>query len=385
MFNYFHANKLNYEKGQLVPIFIVVLTVLIIMAMITVNLSKVSLIKTDSSNAADAGALAGGSVMAGVFNAQAIANSQLIVNYQMFIAEMGVLTAIIILLTQTGATSCAATPCAPFCCVQPICVKNFTTAMTGIKAAMVSVIAFHIAQVFTYMNMRKQAEKGREQAIEMAYRYAFLNSGIGNKLISGSPPTDAADKRGDDNNYSETLNAFIKSGAVTSGNYIWKDGQDRQHQVHVSVTTEDVDSYKLKYTALPTAAIVVILALALSAAAVGLPGCSCCPHIAALPLAAAGKIAVDMAAALAGLIPAWTLDASAVTNILFPICWVVDINHDRRLSVSTWQEHGKQDYGVWEATYPHVESRSKVNFNAGGGGKIYSPSPKFDTDIIETD
>ena len=385
MFNYFHQNKFSSEKGQLIPIFIVILVVLIIMAMITVNLSKIGLVKTDSANAADAGALAGGSVMSGVFNTQAIANSQMIVNYQMFIAEMGVLAAMIILMTQMGAASCAATPCAPFCCVQPICIKNFTTAMTGIKAAMVSVVAFHVAQLFTYMNMRKQAQEGREQAIEMAYRYAFMNSGIGNKLIPGSPPTDAADKRGNDNNYSKTLDAFIKSDAVTSGNYNWTDGQGRQHQAHIEVTTGDVDSYKLKYTALPTAAIIAILVMALSAASAGLPGCSCCPHVAAVPLAAAGKVAMDMAAALAGLIPAWTFDASAATNILFPICWVVDINHDRRLSVSTWQEHGEQDYGLWKATYPHIESRSKINFNAGGGGSIYSPSPKFDTDIIETD
>jgi hypothetical protein len=77
------------------------------------------------------------------------------------------------------------------------------------------------------------------------------------------------------------------------------------------------------------------------------------------------------------------MDASTVTNILFPICWVVDINHDRRLNVTTWQEHGEQDYGLWKATYPHVESKSVVTFQ--GAGKIYQPKPRFDTDIIETD
>jgi hypothetical protein len=388
MFIFFAYNKLSSDKkGQLIPIFIVILVILIIMAMITVNLSKVGLVKTDSSNAADAGALAGGSVMAGVFNTQAIANSQLMVNYQMFIAEMATLTGVIIIAALWASIGCYSVPCTPFTVgsTAPLCLPGAGVAVKGTIAAMVSVTAFHIAQVFTYMNMRKQAEKGRKQAIEMAYRYAFLNSGIGNKLIPGSPPTGPADKRGNDNNYSETLNAFIKSGAVTSGDYAWKDGQDRQHQVNVNVITEDVDSYKLKYTVLPTLAVLYLINEAWVSADILLTiSCPPCPCSATAAISAT-EIAIAMGLALAGLIPAWTMDASTVTNILFPICWVVDINHDRRLSVTTWQEHGKQDYGLWQATYPHIESRSKVNFNAGGGGKIYSPSPKFDTDIIETD
>ncbi|MBM3250496.1 MAG: hypothetical protein FJZ09_06650, partial [Candidatus Omnitrophica bacterium] len=68
MLRYFHQNKLRYNKGQVAPFFIVIIIVIIIMAMVTVNLSKVALIKTETSNAADAGAIAAGSAMASLFN-----------------------------------------------------------------------------------------------------------------------------------------------------------------------------------------------------------------------------------------------------------------------------------------------------------------------------
>lgn len=384
MFIFFHQHKLRHKKGQLVPIFIVVLTVLLIMAMITVNLAKISSIKTDSSNAADAGALAGGSVMAGLFNAQAVANSQLIAEYQMFVAEMGLLVAMVILGASLGASACSVNDCGDIaCCPASGCRIGAKVALIGIKAAIVSFAAFHAAQFFTYMNMRKQAEKGREQAIGLAYRYAFINSGIGNKLISGSPPQEPADKRGDDNNYSEVYNEFIKSEDVTRGNYTWIDGQGRQHKVNINVAADEVDNYKLQYTALPTVVVEMFLLDALAAAVAELASCSSCPcSMGQISLSVAG-IQMDMLWVLGGLVPGIESDASALTNILFPVCWVVDINHNHRLNVTTWQEHGKQDYGLWEAVYPRLESRSVVNFN--GSGKIYRPNARFDTDIIETD
>ncbi|MFZ2603281.1 MAG: pilus assembly protein TadG-related protein, partial [Candidatus Omnitrophota bacterium] len=91
MFIYFHNNKLSSnKKGQLAPIFIVVLVVLIIMTFVTVNLSKVAVFKTESSNAADAGGLAAGSVMANVFNGIAQSNSQMETYYWEFYATASV-------------------------------------------------------------------------------------------------------------------------------------------------------------------------------------------------------------------------------------------------------------------------------------------------------
>ncbi|MCX5705556.1 MAG: hypothetical protein NTZ92_05840 [Candidatus Omnitrophica bacterium] len=65
MFRWFVEKKANYEKGQIFPLVIAALAVLIIMAMITANLGKLAIFKTDVSNAADAGALAGASILSG--------------------------------------------------------------------------------------------------------------------------------------------------------------------------------------------------------------------------------------------------------------------------------------------------------------------------------
>jgi len=65
MFERFSRDKTNYESGQVFPFLIAIIVVVIIMAMITVNLGQLSLYRTDVSNAADAGALAGASVLSG--------------------------------------------------------------------------------------------------------------------------------------------------------------------------------------------------------------------------------------------------------------------------------------------------------------------------------
>jgi len=65
MFIFFAENRANYNKGQIFPFVIAAIVILTIMAMITANLGKVSVIKTDVANAADASALAGVSILSG--------------------------------------------------------------------------------------------------------------------------------------------------------------------------------------------------------------------------------------------------------------------------------------------------------------------------------
>jgi len=65
MFISFGKNKANYKKGQIFPFLIAVLCVVIIMVMITVNLGQIGIMRVDAANAADAGALAGTSVLSG--------------------------------------------------------------------------------------------------------------------------------------------------------------------------------------------------------------------------------------------------------------------------------------------------------------------------------
>ena len=65
MFIWFSENRANYNKGQVFPFVIAAIAILVMMAMITANLGKLAIFKTDVSNAADAGALAGAGVLSG--------------------------------------------------------------------------------------------------------------------------------------------------------------------------------------------------------------------------------------------------------------------------------------------------------------------------------
>lgn len=56
--------RLFCERGQIASILIAIIVILLIAIMVTVNIGKLSLLKTSVSNAADAGALAGASAMA---------------------------------------------------------------------------------------------------------------------------------------------------------------------------------------------------------------------------------------------------------------------------------------------------------------------------------
>lgn len=387
MFKYLYKNKLRYEKGQLAPFFIAILVILIIMAMVTVNLGKVGLVKTDTSNAADAGALAGGSIMASVFNTQALMNGEMIVSYEFFMASLAVAITLIILSAKLAAAACKVNVCPPLidCCLSVGCKGAAIDVQVGLISAMVATGLFHVAQIFNYLKMQQEADKGRTAAIELAYRYAFYNSGIGGKLIEDSPPEEGM--RGDKNNYQDTFNDFVKSNISDASfiDYGWKDGQDRKHLVHVEVSTDDVEHYSLQFTILP---LLGVLALFYAAFYVSmdelLPACWECPCSAPVAAAAVGWIALFSLAALAGLAPSpLPFDANLFSMILFPICWVEDIKHDRRFTVRTKQDHGPYDYGLWKMEYPTRESFSIVSFE--GKGKIYEPVPSFDPSIIETD
>ena len=386
MFIYFNKNKLAYHKGQLAPFFIVFIILLLIAALVTVNIGKIGLIKTHSSNAADAGALAGGSVMATVFNAQAIMNSEMIVAYETFYASMAVLIGVIITSMWWAVAACGVNDCGDItCCSSSGCASAIGIAIKGTYAAIIALIAFQVRQFFYYKTMKRQAMDGRDDAIEAAYRYAFLNSGIGRALISGEPPSDPEEYEGDINNYSDTFNDWIQGSAVTSGDYIWKDGQERNHQVHVDVDTEEVGTYKLKLPALPTAVLLAFLYDCLTTGlAIESAGCPDCPCTEPAMIGMVAVSTIFALAVLAGLFPAWNFDASGFAMVMFPICWVTNINHNRLLAVTTWQEHEGQDYGVMgQTTYPHIESYSQTDFR--GNGKIYSPDPHFDVTIIKTD
>jgi hypothetical protein len=86
MFNYISAHKNTYHKGQIFPFMLAVVVVLIIMFMMTINLGQMSVYKTDTSNAADAGALAGASIITGAILGLGMVNDSMCVEAIIFFA-----------------------------------------------------------------------------------------------------------------------------------------------------------------------------------------------------------------------------------------------------------------------------------------------------------
>lgn len=320
IFNWFHKNKFNYEKGQLAPIFIVVLVVLLIMVFVTMNLSKVAIFKTESSNAADAGGLAAGSVMANVFNGIAQSSSQMETYYWEFwatadaafilattylkYAHLEAITAqALAVAAEASAADAAANaisaeslacpnPCGAIAPAQTAGLKADTAsvimldAMSNIgkaiedmaiftktvKGILVSVTAFYAAQLYFYDLIRDYAEEGRDTAVELGHKFAFMNVGIGAKLKEGSPDESIVEPEKMNNYsniYSEFLDNLCKDESVDCNDeftYNWLDGQDRGHLVSTKVKIDLVDIFNLRVTVLPFVVEVPLLGMIIDSA-----------------------------------------------------------------------------------------------------------------------
>lgn len=465
MLIYFHKNKFGSKKGQMAPFFILILVILLMMALVTVNLSKVGFIKTDASNSVDAGALAAGSVMASVFNSLAQSNSSMEAAYWEFYATVSAQFVIAIAalttayITNTSALGyggsalglACVSPCAAIAPAGSAVASTATSAkaigylIKTIHAIIVSVSAYHVAQYFFYQNIRTGITKGRNQAVVLGHKFTFMNSGIMSKLRQASAPADLIEQRLR-NNYREEFSNFLDN-TVTSGEessysneeytYPWQDGQGRQHFVRTRAAIDPVDDYKLTVTAVPflvelavlyagrtaayatqasliTAGVSYKAAAAALTAACGAWTCCmnpwtaafCCPSYKSLCAMASGSLGTGNGAstaalasmttnffllggAWAGLLPSpLPVDNSLVkTAVLFTICWINDIEHNRRVTVETTQHHEGIDLGLWQMRYPdaagNTNSSSVVNFN--GTGSIYPPILRHDADIVETD
>ncbi|MDP2941651.1 MAG: Tad domain-containing protein [Candidatus Omnitrophota bacterium] len=495
MFNYFHCNKLRYEKGQLAPFFILLLVVIVIMAMVLMNISKVAMIKTESSNAADSAALASGSVMANLFNSIAQSGTQLEAGYWEYFATTSISMALIITLTLLATTEQAAgegaeaaaipeeTTClggASCAAIAPMALAlSFKTAADVAKIAAVAlaeslVIAyatFHTAQYFIFHSIKKAAKEGRFQAISLGSKYGFINSNLGSKLKDGEAPDDSqlnllikqmradpviqkrAQKYSDQelknklkNNYRKSFSGFLEgidgksnlqnwnepnSGTQHRGyRYQWLDGEARSHSVAIAVETAEVDDFDLKVMVMPflaelgllnavrmkiEGAILQIVNDSLggifTAVACGLNSCAynfwtaaiCFPLMvgfcaAAVVATVAGKILSILSLAFltlgiayieiawAGLAPGPVISSAAADSFMFTICWIEDINHDRKVKVYALHQHQGAELAnplLWRTEYPDSFSFSIVDFS--GKGEIHDPVYRHDASIIATD
>ena len=81
-FSWFDQNK-SFRKGgnlagQVTPFLIIILVILLVAAVVTINIGRVSLDKTCSANAADAGSLAAASAWAGALNSLTKTNEEVL-------------------------------------------------------------------------------------------------------------------------------------------------------------------------------------------------------------------------------------------------------------------------------------------------------------------
>jgi len=298
MFNYFHKNRLMHDKkGQLAPVFILLLVLMIIMAMVTLNLSKVSSIKTDTANTADGGALAAGTTMANLFNSTTMTSAQsakdywgyyvgvsisfLLANYALTMATLsnstasGLLTtARTLLLIAQGWASCENSPyIGGFCrgmkhlfCYWAVVVLGaakgaFEAGKTAIKdytstmeAIFIGYNAYALSQWYWYRIVRESARKARIQARQMGYNIAFANSGIGGKLKPGLVPAvlaGAEDKYNYRNSYSDFMDSISEgdeddpTDPPASLTYHWRDGQGRSHSVEVKTQIDETNVFEV--------------------------------------------------------------------------------------------------------------------------------------------
>ena len=278
MFIWFHVNKFRHnEKGQLAPIFIVVTVIVLTMAMVTVNLHKVSLFKTDTSNAADAGGLAAGSAMANLFNSVAITSSRMETAYWGFFARASVsfLTSMYQLMEAGSAAKKAgmqaATGLAKACPSPEAAIAQGELAQSSMEEAilqmekfikttarnMVGISAFYFAELLWYRMIRDNAQDAWESAVEVGHRLAFGNSNVSAKLRLDEPGKDENGNtvlfgEEDKNNYKNSFSDFMDTiSFAPEYTYSWKDGQGRQHSVQTQVTIGAVDTFDLQVALLP--------------------------------------------------------------------------------------------------------------------------------------
>ena len=259
-----HFKKGVNLKGQVTPLLLVVLAILLIAAVATVNIGRVSLDKTCSANGADAGSLAAASAWSGAFNSLALMNEQLQIYYDMnyytygqlyFTANDYINEAIVYALL--GAALAAAATVAfygflPACCsiwygmligsildglaALAIFESAMATSAFNLTAQyMLSLTdSFHDAQLESYCAAISFMQDSYESSNKVGFSFAFSNSCISSKLN---------DATGD------TYQAWLASdGAYNDKNYSWQDKINNNHSVSATLDLPNISSYTLQHT-----------------------------------------------------------------------------------------------------------------------------------------
>lgn len=274
------TNHLKNNKGQLAPVFLALISILLIMAFVTINLGKVALVKTQSSNGADAGALAAGSTMANLYNF--IVHKNVNILNKTLLDSLGNLTIHKdnMLKNLAFAEKSAAESLTSVYTVNHYYRANPCTACTQLKSAMDMTVG-HTANIDSawsainsaigdgwgmflddillgwinnynnYLWLRKIAMKGRQNAIKVGHKYNLLNSGIYPRLIKGPPPSAAPNKQ--NRNFAAMFSDYIDklTGLQAALPYDWVDAQGIEHRVDSVVDTGKPYIFRLQVSRMP--------------------------------------------------------------------------------------------------------------------------------------
>lgn len=362
------------RDGQVAPFMIAIIVVLIMALMVTVNIGKVGFTKTNTANAADAGALAGSVMHANTLNSLADTNTAMIAEY---------------LSTQ-----------AIFLVPAPICTE---------WVKFISYLAFVAAQTAQYILAWQNAEKGYEEARNSAKQFAFMNAGIDEPKPRLNGETYEAYLQRE-----SRFGQWMKDKGYESGLYTWTDNQGQENSFRVDVTSPSFPGL------IPMPG--VLVGLYLDGPFVPCFACfDCCKicegelNIYKGCLASIGADILDLgfkeeveifdgegcapcsamtsvksfggmihSNPLTWILPSRATCGASVWNKAFysvPIAFIAGIVSDNpELTVTTTRIEPNADLGLWQMQYGSISSQAKAKSSGGSVGPL--PDPGYDSYLI---
>ena len=417
MFTFFSRAKTNYqltlEKGQIAPVLIAVLAVIVMAIMITVNIGKIGEIKTHVSNSVDAGALAGASLMATGFDYLVYLSAMMYAEYvsYLFMIEGIYDTAMSNLETSVGLYMSAAVlyyaagviMWIPYLIwlgwiliaiagVIAAVASAFWSAVLGNEMSMFQLIKdCYTNQIKLYQQIRKTMITWVDNARGAAYNYASGNRGMSEDEAKGEW-TDGEWTGGTWSAQDKAwLNQAWTEGYWTEGS--WTDGQGRLHKVDINVYLDYIQAYNLYHTNLTycelrsisndfeTAQMIasIIFAVGVIMGGMGYGSSLYGGIIVASNAVTSGQVLANFLEEMVdgfGISPSIYTDATSPTSMqssagLNIIVAIQDVTHSRTVTVDSTQQHQGADLGLWQSTYPDTYGITSASF-AGG---VISPLP----------
>ncbi len=301
------------QNGQAAPFLIMLIAVLLACMMLVFNVGKVSLTRVNTQNSADAGALAGTSMLASGENLLADYNAKMIGTYAAAVAFGAMFT---------------------FYGFQPE-----PSPPWGLLAAYAYYASVEAAQLSQFINADEAGEKACEEAKRMAYQYAFINAGV------DEPKTKQAGESYEEWKERESnFQQWMKDGGYGSGIYSWEEAINEaeaqglyQKSSHYNELKVDVSSPK-GFTLYP--AVAPLWLHSLDIWYVHTSHGTVITRIWSLPL-------------VLPVLPAW-------------IAWISP--NDAEMSVTTTRVEPGADFDLWRMKMPVIASGARATTY---GGNVY--------------